>query len=71
MFLWRNVANYPRIIPGTPSYLELCVMLNHSALQQKYLHHTIQNEIQGTDHNAIHGFTHTCTHTNTMKERNK
>ena len=24
MFLWRNVANYPRIIPVTPSYLELC-----------------------------------------------
>ena len=23
MFLWRNVANYPRIIPVTP-YLELC-----------------------------------------------
>ena len=27
MFLWRNVANYPRIIPVTPSYLELCVLL--------------------------------------------
>ena len=24
MFLWRNVANYPRIIPVTPTYLELC-----------------------------------------------
>ena len=24
MFLWRSVANYPRIIPVTPSYLELC-----------------------------------------------
>ena len=24
MFLWRNVANYPRIIPVTSPYLELC-----------------------------------------------
>ena len=27
MFLWRNVANYPQIIPVTPSYLELCSMV--------------------------------------------
>ena len=26
MFSWKNVANYPRIIPVTPSYLELCVI---------------------------------------------
>ena len=25
MFLWRNMANYPQIIPVTPSYLELCI----------------------------------------------
>ena len=24
MFLWKNVANYPKIIPVTPSYLEHC-----------------------------------------------
>ena len=23
MFLWRNMANHPKIIPVTPSYLEL------------------------------------------------
>ena len=28
MFLWRNVANYPRIIPVTPFYLELCVIVS-------------------------------------------
>ena len=24
MFLWRNIENYPLVIPVTPSYLELC-----------------------------------------------
>ena len=37
MFLWRNVANYPRIIPVTPSYLELCVYTCTSSLQVRVL----------------------------------
>ena len=24
--LWKNVANYPLIIPVNPSYLELCII---------------------------------------------
>ena len=27
MFLWRNIANYPLIIPVIPSYLEHCTRL--------------------------------------------
>ena len=30
MFLYRNVANYPKIISVTPSYLEQCSVLEVS-----------------------------------------
>ena len=38
MFLWKNMDNYPKIIPVTPSYLEHCHIISKSVRAQMKEH---------------------------------